>query len=221
VLLYDRRGPDRIGMRLVNADGSEAEVSGNGLRCLAAWAVRQALAPVDHVIETGAGPRPVRVALLGPGRYRIATDLGAPQAVGLDLPLEAAGRLLRVSAISMGNPHCAVFVDAPPDDATLLALGPAIERHPRFPHRTNVEFVCVESRDAIRVRFWERGAGHTRSSGTGSAAAAAAAILHGRAERRLLVHCEGGTLSVEWPEGGTLRQTGEVELVAEGEWLPS
>lgn len=220
MLLYEGRGAGRIGMRLINADGSDAEISGNGLRCLAAWAVRQGLAPAEHVVETAAGPRGVRVSALDAVRYRIETDLGLPRQTGpLDEPLEVGGRTLRVTTTSMGNPHCALFVDAPPDEETLFRLGPAIERHSRFPGRTNVEFVTVESRGAIQVRFWERGAGHTRSSGTGSASAAAAAILHGRVDRRLAVHCEGGTLEVEWPDGGSLRQTGEVELLAEGEWL--
>ncbi len=220
VLLYERRAGDRIGMRLINADGSDAEISGNGLRCVAAWGVRQGLVAADHVVETAAGPRAVSVVALEGARYRIQTDLGVPRQTGpLDEPLEVGGRSWPVTTTSMGNPHCALFVDAPPDDATLFRLGPAVERHPRFPERTNVEFVSVLSRDAIQVRFWERGAGHTRSSGTGSASAAAAAILHGRVDRRLAVRCEGGTLDVEWPEGGSLRQTGEVELVAEGEWL--
>jgi diaminopimelate epimerase len=222
VLLYEARGSDCIAMRLLNADGSAAEISGNGLRCLAAWGVRQGLVAPEHVVETAAGPRAVRVSAIGPVRYRVEADLGRPQAAGaLDEILEAGGQALRVTAISMGNPHCAVLTDTLPDDATLFSLGPAIERHPRFPGRTNVEFVSVESRGSIRVRFWERGAGHTRSSGTGSASAAAAAILHGRVDRRLLVHCEGGSLAVEWPEGGSLRQSGEVEFVAEGEWLTS
>ncbi len=220
VLLYEARGRDRIGMRLVNADGSDAEISGNGLRCVAAWGVRQGLLDARHRVETAAGPRAVSVAPAGGARYRIETDLGLPQQAGpLDEPLQVLERILHVTATSMGNPHCAVFVDTPPGDAVLFSLGPALEHHPRFPNRTNVEFVAVESRSAIRVRFWERGAGYTRSSGTGSASAAAAAILHGRVDRKLAVHCEGGTLEVDWPEGGTLRQVGDVEILAEGDWL--
>ncbi len=221
VLLYETRARDRIGMRLINADGSDAEASGNGLRCVAAWGVRQGLVEARHSVETAAGPCAVSVASAGTVRYRVETDLGMPQQAGpLDEPLEVLGRALQVTAISMGNPHCAVFVDVPPGDAVLFSLGPAIEHHPRFSRRTNVEFVAVESRAAIRVRFWERGAGYTQSSGTGSASAAAAAILHGRVDRRLAVHCEGGTLEVDWPVGQTLRQRGEVEILAEGDWLP-
>jgi diaminopimelate epimerase len=220
VLLYTPRGAARLGMRLVNADGSDAEISGNGLRCLAAFGVRAGLVPPDHVVETAAGARAVRVSVLGDARYRVVAELGMPQLLGpLDEDLKVEGRRVRVTAISMGNPHCALLGDALPDADELRTLGAALERHPRFPARTNVEFVRVASPREIEVRFWERGVGHTRSSGTGSASAAAAAVLHGRVERRVTVRCEGGNLEVEWPEGGPLRQTGEVQLVAAGEWL--
>ena len=220
VVLFSLPGPRRLGMRLFNADGSEAEISGNGLRCLAAWGARCGLVPASHVVETAVGPRAVEVALVTGARYRVVTDLGAPLPDGpLAEPLEVAGRRLTVTTTSLGNPHCAVFMDEPPADEELHRLGPAIERDARFPRRTNVEFVTVLSRSEIRVRMWERGVGYTRSSGTGAASAAAAAILHGRVERRVHVVCDGGVLEVEWPEGGTLRQVGEVELLFEGEWL--
>jgi diaminopimelate epimerase len=220
VLLYEPKDRRRIGMRLVNADGSDAEISGNGLRCVAAWGVKQDLVDARHVVETAAGPRAVVVNPSGPAAYRIETDLGVPLQDGpLDEPLEVLGRTVRVTTTSMGNPHCAVFMAVPPDDATLFELGRALEVHPRFPKRTNVEFVTVLSRSLIRVRFWERGAGYTQSSGTGSASAAAACILHGRVDRVLDVQCEGGTLRVEWPAGGSVSQRGEVELIAEGDYL--
>jgi diaminopimelate epimerase len=119
----------------------------------------------------------------------------------------------------MGNPHCAVFLDQPADDLLLGTLGPQLERHAFFPRRTNVEFVSVVSRGELRVRFWERGVGYTQASGTGAASAAVAAVLAGHADRRVDVVCDGGTLAVEWGPGGTLRQTGEVELLFSGEWL--
>ncbi len=105
------------------------------------------------------------------------------------------------------------------EEPPIFELGPALETHARFPDRTNVEFVRVVSRGEIPVAFWERGVGYTRSSGTGAASAAAAAILHGRVDRRVRVMCDGGVLDVDWPEGQSLRQTGEVEIVFEGEWL--
>jgi diaminopimelate epimerase len=225
--------PDGVRMRLINADGGEAEISGNGLRCLAGYMVWSGARPARHVVHTGAGPRPVEVATVGRGRYRITTDLGeailesgripvaldppAPRVV--DHALRVDGETVRVTATSLGNPHCAVFLDAPADDALLHRLGPLLERHSFFPRRTNVEFVSRLSRSELRVRFWERGVGYTRASGTGAASAAVAAIVKGVADRRLHVVCDGGTLEVEWPEGGHVRQVGDVEIVFEGEWL--
>jgi diaminopimelate epimerase len=232
-VLLHAPAPDGVRMRLINADGGEAEISGNGLRCLAGYMVWSGARPSRHVVHTGAGPRPVEVTPVGTARYRITTDLGeaildsaripvaldppAPRVV--DHPLSLDGETVRVTATSLGNPHCAVFLDAPADDALLRRLGPVLERHPFFPRKTNVEFVSVVSPSELRVRFWERGVGYTRASGTGSASAAVAAIVKGLTERRLRVVCDGGVLEVEWPEGGHVRQVGEVEIVFEGDWL--
>jgi diaminopimelate epimerase len=224
--------PDGVRFALINADGLPGEISGNGLRCLAALAFRDGRAPARHVVRTVVGDKAVEVAAAGGSRYRIATDLGRP-ALGsrdvpvaleparervIDLPLEAAGKRLLVTATSMGNPHCAVFCDTEADDALLNSIGPALERHPLFPQRTNVEFVTVVSRDEIRVRFWERGVGYTQASGTGSASAVVASIITGRSDRRVRAVCDGGTLEVAWPEGGSLTQVGEAELLFDGEW---
>jgi diaminopimelate epimerase len=190
--------PDGVRMRLINAaDGLEAEISGNGLRCLAGYMVWSGARPARHVVHT--------------------LDPPVPRVV--DHPLVVGGETVRVTATSLGNPHCAVFLDAPADDALLWRLGPLLENHTFFPRRTNVEFVSVPSRSELRVRFWERGVGYTRASGTGSASAAVAAIVKGVADRRLSVVCDGGTLEVEWPEGGHVRQVGDVEIVFEGDWL--
>jgi diaminopimelate epimerase len=232
VLLHSP-APDGVHMRLINADGGEAEISGNGLRCLAGYMVWSGAQPARHVVHTGAGPRPVQVASIGPTRYRITTGLGEailesaripvalepPAARVVDHPLAVDGETVRITATSLGNPHCAVFVDVPADDALLRRLGPPLERHAFFPRRTNVEFVTVLSRTELRVRFWERGVGYTRASGTGAASAAVAAIVRGVADRRLRVVCDGGTLEVEWPEGSHVRQVGEIEIVFEGEWV--
>ena len=232
-VLLHALAPDGVRMRLINADGGEVELSGNGLRCLAGYMVWSGARPARHVVHTGAGPRPVQVATIGEGRYRITTDLGEaileseripvaldpPAARVVDHPLVVGGETVRVTATSLGNPHCAVFLDAPADDALLRRLGPLLENHPFFPRRTNVEFVSVPSRSELRVRFWERGVGYTRASGTGSASAAVAAIVKGVVDRRLRIVCDGGTLDVEWPEGGHVRQVGEVEIVFEGDWL--
>lgn len=223
----------RVRMRLVNADGGDAEISGNGVRCLAAWAVSRGLVPPRHVVDTVPGPRPVNVESLGGGRYRVATDLGPaildsraipvrldpPRDRVIDHPLQAAGETVLVTPTSLGNPHCAVFMEAPPDDERLARLGAALETHPFFPNRTNVEFVTPVSRGEVRVRFWERGVGYTRASGTGSASAAVAAMIKGRTDRKVRMLCDGGPLEVEWPEGGHVHQVGDVEVLFEGEWL--
>ena len=227
------RTPEGVSFRLLNADGLVGEISGNGLRCLAALAVRNGWAPARHVVTTVVGPKTVEVSAVGPSLYRVVTDLGPPRLGSADVPvaleppsprlidqpLEAAGRTVRVTATSMGNPHCAVFLDAPADDTLLRTLGPALELHPFFPKRTNVEFVTVVSPSEIRVRFWERGVGYTMASGTGSASAVVASIITGRTGRRVRAVCDGGTLEIEWPEGGSVRQTGEAEILYEGDWL--
>jgi diaminopimelate epimerase len=233
VLLY-AVAPDGVHMRLINADGGEAEISANGVRCLAAFAVRQSWAQPSHLVHTAAGARAVEVVpLMGRTRFRVSTDLGAPRLgseeipVALDPPraaviahpLEVAGRTVKITAVSFGNPHCAVLGEGPVDDATIAVLGPALEGHPVFPRRTNVEFFSATRRDEVRARFWERGVGVTRASGTGAASAAVAAMLLGRADRRVRVRCDGGVLDVEWPEGGSVVQVGEVEILFEGDWL--
>jgi diaminopimelate epimerase len=219
-------------MRLINADGGEVELSGNGVRCLAGFVHDKGWLPAAHVVMTPAGPRPVVVSRRGPKRFSIRTELGAPglrsdqvpvaltpaREPVLDLPLTAGGAELRVTATSMGNPHCAVFFDSVADDAQVARLGPALETHALFPARTNVEFVTVTNRAELRVRFWERGVGPTQSSGTGSASAFVAAVLKGLVDRSARVVCDGGVLELEWPEGGGVRQTGDVELTFEGEW---
>jgi len=232
VLVYGVSGGSAR-MRLINADGTEAEISGNGLRCLAAWLSWKGRVPPAHVVETGAGARPVEVQPIGGTRFRVRTDLGPaildsraipvaldpPSERVIDHRLEAGEGTVAITATSLGNPHCAVFLDRPATDGELAVLGPVLERHPFFPRRTNVEFVSVLGPDRLRVRFWERGVGYTRASGTGAASAAVAAILTGRCGRRTTVVCDGGVLEVEWPEGGTVRQVGEVELLFEAEWL--
>jgi len=231
VLVYSEAA-DGIRMRLINADGSDAEISGNGLRCLAAHAFQRGRVSARHVVHTGGGPRAVEVTPLARSRFRVSTDLGPPRLGSaeipttldpprdrvVDHPLEAAGRPVRVTAVSFGNPHCVLLLDEPAGDALVAALGPALESHPFFPRKTNVEFVGVVGRGQLRARFWERGVGPTSASGTGAASAAVAAILAGRVDRRVRVVCDGGVLDVEWPEGGAVTQVGEVEILFEGDW---
>jgi diaminopimelate epimerase len=232
VVLHARTA-DGVSFRLINADGLPGEISGNGVRCLAALAVREGWTGPRHVVGTVVGAKAVEVIPIDGSLYRVVTDLGAPRLGSRDIPvalepeaarvvdhpLEAGGRRVTVTATSLGNPHCALFLDEVADDGLLSELGPALERHPFFPARTNVEFVTVLDRARLRVRFWERGVGYTMASGTGSASAVVAAVVTGRTDRRVAAVCDGGTLEVEWPEGGSVRQTGEAEILYAGEWL--
>lgn len=220
-----------VSMRLINHDGGEAEISANGVRCLAAYAVAKGLAKPDHDVDA-TGRRAVQVTTVAPHRFRVRTDLGAPRlrsdqipmaieppvAAVIDHPVDVLGERVRVTGVSFGNPHAVIFTETPIDDERLTRLGTALEHHPIFPQRANIEFATVLSRDRVRMRIWERGVGVTLSSGTGSAATATAAILNGLTERTVAIECDGGVIECAWAEGGTLVQTGEAELLFEGEW---
>ena len=202
-------------------------------RCLSAYLVSSGAVPPVHVVTTAAGEKAVTVETLEDSRFRVVTDLGAPILESDRIPvaltpprspvvghtLDLDGRPLTLTLTSMGNPHCAMFYDELASDEDVRTLGARLETHPLFPRRTNVEFITVRSRSEIRVRFWERGVGPTTASGTGSASAAVASILNGRTDREVRVVCDGGVLDVSWPEGGVLRQTGEIEVLFTGEWL--
>jgi diaminopimelate epimerase len=207
-----------VRMIVFNADGSRPEACGNGLRCIAKLAVERGHARgPELVVETDAGPRRVR-ARIEAGRVVAAlAHMGTPRLVSLDEPLHVRGELFRVHVVDLGNPHCVLFV-AEPVRARIGELGAALERHPRFPARTNVELATVAA-DGLHARFWERGVGETASSGSGAAAVAAVAIATGRARSSVRVHAPGGTLEVEWTGVGELLLAGEVlELATEETW---
>jgi diaminopimelate epimerase len=219
-------------MKLLNPDGTHGEISGNGVRCVAAWAHAHDFLPATHTVVPPPGPRPVTVERTGPQKFTVDTNLGipglsaasVPVAFGsldrvVDHPLNVDGEVVSVTCCSMGNPHTAVFVPEAEAEATMRRLGPKIENHPLFPNRTNVEFVTVISPRELRVRFWERGVGVTLASGTGSASALVASVLTGRSGREVTVHCAGGDLQESWGEGGPLLQRGAVEIVFEGKWF--
>jgi diaminopimelate epimerase len=145
-------------------------------------------------------------------------EIDPPAAPAVDVPLRVGDRAFLITAVSMGNPQCIVLVDRLDMDE-LRRYGPAIERHRAFPQRTNVEFVEVVSRTELKIGIWERGAGETAASGTGSAASVVAARLHGKVDENVLVRCPGGTLEVDWRGGGEITVTGEAVVVAEGTYL--
>ena len=214
--------PDGASMRLLNADGSPAEISGNGLRALAAIVVRGRGAPqqvipgAEVVIHTDAGPRRLVLIERQDPRFTFRAGMGRPADLAR-VSLDVEGEAIEATVLSIGNPHC-VLLGPLPDDERFARLGRALERHQRFPHGTNVEFAQVEAPDRIRLRIWERGVGPTESSGTCTCAAAAAAIAHGGASRDVFVIAPGGSQRVVWTDEG-LELTGWAELVWEGTWL--
>jgi len=215
---------------IFNADGSRAEMSGNGVRCLAAFLHHDGQHRGKQVrIRTVSGVKALNLKGRKGSVYTFEASMGKPitepvhvpvridaaQTPILDYPLSAGAEVVRVSVTSMGNPHCSTFW---PDvaKAPVTSLGPLLERHSCFPNRTNVEFIQVLDAHRLRVRFWERGVGVTLASGTGSAAAAVAAILNQRAKSPVIVETELGTLSVSWEDKGDVWLTGPAEFICSG-----
>ena len=204
-------------MRLLNADGSPSEISGNGVRCLAASFARDgrltAGATID--IQTDAGLK--RLELLGEtdGRYTFRTAMGQPEDVKLER-IVAGGEEIEAVTLRVGNPQCVVLGEATAE--RLQTLGSALAVHPHFPRGTNVELAAVESPSHVRILIWERGVGPTEASGTGACAAAVAAASFGGASRDVQVEAPGGTQRVEWRADG-LYLPGWAEVIAEARWL--
>lgn len=209
-------------MLIYNADGSQAEMCGNGIRCLAAFLKEEGHVSANPMnIETGAGVRVVEVLEKGESGRMVEVDMGLPdfyrpsipmegegnQAVGV--PLEVPGKTLVVTCLSMGNPHCVIFVDDV-QGFPLENLGPSIEHHPLFPQRTNVEAVEVVGEDRLRVRVWERGVGITLACGTGACASFAAALAENRTGKRVWVELPGGELDIRLGDGGHILMRGPV-----------
>jgi diaminopimelate epimerase len=207
---------DAARMRLFNADGSVAEVSGNGVRCLAALAVRERPVLKTVTIETPAGPKILELKGKDGDRLTFRASMGEPKDIRL-VEFEAAGERVQAVTLSVGNPQC-VLLDDPLKEARLQKLGPAIEHHPKFPDRTNVSFARVETPGRVRILIWERGVGPTQASGTGACGAAVAAASHGGASRDVEVISPGGSQRVEWLDEG-IYLTGWAALVFEGRWL--
>ncbi len=216
-------------VRFFNVDGSEAEMSGNGIRCAGAFLAELSPVRQSFLIETAAGLKSLQKVKGGKGKWLFRVGMGAPVLEPAKIPFKAEDfpppikafplrtrrGVVQATVTSLGNPHCSIFVK---DFSSLdwESLGREIETNPLFPNRTNVEFVNVISRKEIAVRFWERGVGHTLSSGTGSCAATVASILDGRTERQVRVQTEAGSLLVAWPEKGEIVLTGPVERIAQG-----
>jgi diaminopimelate epimerase len=202
--------------RLFNSDGSEAEISGNGTRCAAAFALINdcAVAP-DVAITTAAGRKNLRLISRDGYRFLFEMDMGLPQMQELHAALQLAGRDWDASILNVGNPQCAIFVQEFPEDWRVVAA--EAEGHSRFPKRSNVSLVKVVDRQAIEVLFFERGAGETRSSGTGSTGAAVSAILRDETDKAVEIRTPAGVLRLRWDESVYL--TGPAELVSAGKYF--
>jgi len=201
-------------MRLLNADGSYSEVSGNGVRCLAAWLVACGEAAHTVDIDTDAGLKRLTLLEQAHGRYVFRAAMGQPEQLAR-VRLEVAGRPVEAITLRVGNPQCVVLGEATPDRLTRIAAKLAV--HPFFPEGTNVELAEIEEPDRIRILIWERGVGPTESSGTGTCAAAVAAAAFGGAAHTVDVVAPGGTQRVEWTDAG-LWLTGSAEIVATVDW---
>jgi len=221
-----------LAMRMFNADGSEAEMCGNGVRCLAKFAVDRGLAKGDTVrIQTAAGLRVVDLGRDPDGRIvRGTVSMGRPRLAAeeiplalegdrvVDVPLDVGGRTLWMTCVNMGNPHAVFYVDSAAETPVEL-VGPKIEHHRLFPERVNAHFVEVVSLGEVIARTWERGSGVTLACGTGACAVCVAGVLTGQTGRRLLVHVPGGDLEVAWPaDRAEVMLTGPVAEVFTGEW---
>ncbi len=218
-------------MRIFNADGSEAETCGNGIRCFAKYVYeRKMTTETEFVIETLAGPNRVKLNVDNGKVVSVRSNMGAPRFERSEIPMNgpagrvleeplllADGREVRITCANIGNPHAVIFVD----DATavdLTDLGPKVECHPAFPARTNVEFVNIIDRQNIVMRIWERGSGITMASGSGSCGSALASMITGRVDRSVVVHLTYGSLLIEWAEDDCVYQEGPATEVFSGNW---
>jgi diaminopimelate epimerase len=217
-------------MRIFNADGSEAQMCGNGIRCVAKYLYESGLKRSDRMtIETSAGLKPIELTVSNNHVSLVKVEMGTPRLLRNEIPmlgentqvinelLQVGGETLNITCVSMGNPHCITFVD---DVAAvqLNVVGKAIENHELFPERINAHFVQQVSKNKIKMRTWERGSGETLACGTGAVATGVACVLNKLTERVISVQLPGGELKVEWAEDNKTYMTGPAEFVFTGEW---
>ena len=217
-------------MRIFNADGSEAQMCGNGIRCVAKYLYESGLKKRDRMtIETSAGLKEIELTISDNSVSQVKVEMGMPKLLRNDIPmlgentrvinepLQVGSTILNITCVSMGNPHCITFVD----DVTLVELnvvGPAIENHKLFPERINAHFVQLISINKIKMRTWERGSGETLACGTGAVAAGVACVLNKLTERVIHAQLPGGQLTIEWRDDNRTYMTGPAEFVFTGSW---
>ena len=219
-------------MEMYNADGTRGEMCGNGIRCVGKYAYdRGMVRDKDFTVESFGKVKYLTVTEVnadGSARM-LRVDMGAPileageipvtseKSPVVDEPIEVGGKTFRMTCVSMGNPHCVVFVDDV-DALDLPAIGPLFEHHPRFPKRTNTEFVQVLAKDRVKMRVWERGTGETLACGTGCCATGTACVLNGKTEPKITVEVKGGEIGIEWDrEKNIILMTGPATEVFSGE----
>ncbi len=222
-----------VDFRIFNADGTEPEVSGNGLRCAASYLYYQKKIESDHIIfSTTAGQRKCELIEQNNNSFKLKIEMGIPhfssQAIPfddgslhdqvIDYPLSINKKIFPITLVSIGNPHCGIFFDRFPARIEWQQLGYEIEFHPFFPNRINIEFIRVLNKKEIEVLFWERGVGETLSSGSGACAAAVSSILKDLTERKVHVKTSMGVILVEW-EKEKIYQTGPSQIVFDGNYM--
>jgi diaminopimelate epimerase len=237
IVLVQKSDKAQVRMRVYNPDGSEAEMSGNGIRLFSKFVIDHKIAkptPGGLIVETGGGVRTVWPTMAGDKMVSAKVAMGAPEfepakipvdvrqtggaKIIKDFPLEVGGRTLKITCLSVGNPHAVAFPDEPVEKFPLVEIGTLVEKHSLFPNRINFEIVNVLSRSRIRARIFERGAGETLSSGTGSTASATAARAHGLVDDAVEVVVDGGVLKISWDEKGEAFLEGPAVEVFEGVW---
>ena len=218
-------------MRMFNADGSESEMCGNASRCIGKYIHDRGLSDKEEIrLMTGAGIRILKLNVKDGKTQSVRVDMGEPELEAsripvlmpdgrvIDAPAEVKGQTFRMTCVSMGNPHAVIFVEDA-DSFDVHGYGAALEVHPLFPRKTNVEFATVKDRQHLRMRVWERGSGETMACGTGACATLVAAVLNGLCERKAVLELNGGLLTVEWdPETNNVYQEGPAEFVFDAEY---
>jgi len=220
-----------VRMRMFNSDGSESEMCGNGIRCVAKYAYDHGIVDKTEITaETGAGILTLQLFPNDKNKVdRVRVNMGPPRLSREEIPMDGIpavqvvaeeltvlDKTFKITCVSMGNPHCIIYVDDV-DTFPVATYGPLIENNQLFPRRTNVEFIQVISRTEVKQRTWERGAGETLACGTGASAVCVAGVLNDVTDRKILNHLAGGDLELEWVDNGPVFMTGPATEVFTGE----